>query len=186
MQSGSRKSYNDLYDRYSSLIYNVALNFVPDRAEAEDVVQEVFIGIYRSLGSFRQGSSLKTWIYKIAVNASLENIRRKKRKKRLGVTVPVQTEVGEAISPITSTLDHPGVLLEQKELAEHLFAAINNLDDAQRSAYTLKHLEGLSQKEVSTVLETSVSAVESLLVRAKRNLRRSLKSYYLEIHPQEY
>ena len=141
--------------------------------DAEDLAQEVFIEVYLKFSQFREESTLKTWIYRIAVNKCLEYLRKKNAQKRKGAHLDL---VDNLISPVG--FDHPGVRMENRELARILFSAIAKLPENQRIAFTLHKVERLSHEEISAILEKSIASVESLIHRAKQNLKVSLKSYY--------
>ncbi len=165
---------------YSERVYNTALSIVQNEHDAEDVTQEVFIEVFQSIGKFKSESRLTTWIYRIAVTKSLEFIRKKKRQKRHGILSSLfkknETEpIKEAIH-----FHHPGAQLENKERLAILFAAINQLPENQKTAFLLSKTENLSYAEISEIMRLSVSSVESLLFRAKQNLRKLLEDYYKE------
>lgn len=143
--------------------------------EAQDMAQEVFIHVYQNIGKFNGDSKLSTWIYRITTNKCLEEIRRKSRKKRSAQLSDISDEMIQNQAP---DFHHPGVALEDKERATILFEAIGKLPDPQRVAFTLSKIEQLSYEEISKVMEKSISSVESLLFRAKKNLRKLLTHYY--------
>ena len=175
LQAGSESSFRELVVSYQDRVYNTVLGFVQQTEEAEDLTQEVFIKIYQSIKTFRQDASLGTWIYRIAVTKSLDHLRQQKRKKRGGTWLSI---FGGSEEPEAPDFIHPGVVAEQKENSVMLFKAINNLPDNQKAAFLLQKLEGLGQDEIAAVLKTSVSSVESLLHRAKQNLRKILNDHY--------
>lgn len=179
LKAQNREAYAKLLDDYQELVFNTCLSFVPNSEDAQDIAQEVFIEVYNSVSKFRGKSKLSTWIYRIAVNKSLEFIRRKSTKKRFGF---MQSLSGNDM-PLDKTsyfteFNHPGVLLEQKEQQETLFNAINQLPEAQKVVFTLHRIDGLSYKEISEITGRSISSVESLLFRAKKKLRQILTTYY--------
>jgi RNA polymerase sigma factor (sigma-70 family) len=149
-----------------------------NKEDAEDVTQDVFIEVYQSLDKFKQQSNISTWIYRITVNKSLDLLRKKKRKKRFGfMTELFQKDTGE-IAVDKAHFDHPGILMEKKEQARVLFAAMDVLSENQKTAFVLFHIEELSQKEIAIIMELSPKAVESLIQRAKAVLREKLGNLY--------
>ncbi|WP_282162995.1 RNA polymerase sigma factor [Ulvibacterium marinum] len=179
LKAQRQSAYARLLDLYQKKVFNTCLSFVPNVEDAEDIAQEVFVEVYNSIGKFKGNSTLSTWIYRISVNKSLEFIRRKNTQKRFGF---MQSLTGNTV-PLDKSLyftefDHPGVQLEEKEKKEILFRAIDRLPEAQRIVFTLHNIDGLSYKEVSAISQKSISSVESLLFRAKRNLRKILTTYY--------
>lgn len=179
LQEGNETAFKQLVTNYRDKVYNTILGFVQQPQDAEDVAQDVFIKVYESIGQFKHESALGTWVYRIAVTQSLDFIRRKKRKKR-GGTILGFFGFGEREDMHPAEFEHPGVKAENREKASVLFKAINTLPENQRSAFLLQKLEGLSQNEIAEVLKTSNSAVESLLSRAKANLKKQLTAYYYE------
>jgi RNA polymerase sigma factor (sigma-70 family) len=174
LQSGDEQAFKYLVDNYQDRVYNTAIGIVQNAEDAEDVAQEVFIQVYRSIHSFKGESKLSTWLYRIATTRSLDLLRSRKSKKRFGF---IQRLMGDGEEPLHEIPDfnHPGVALEKKENAAKLFRAIGKLPDQQKTAFTLHKMEGLSYQEVSQVMETTVPAVESLMHRAKQNLRKILE-----------
>lgn len=169
-----------LVETYKRLVFNIAINFLQHREEAEDITQEVFIEVYQSLSKFKEQSTISTWIYRITVNKCLDHLRAKKRQKRFGfLTGLFHSETGEELTEI-SHFDHPGIEIEKKEKARFLFKAIEGLPENQKTAFILWHIEELPQKEIAEIMQSSVKAVESLLQRAKANLRKELEKIYPE------
>ena len=163
---------------YQQKVYSTAINIVQDHGIAEDIAQEVFITIFKNILSFNQKSTISTWLYRITVNKSLDYLRAQKRHKRWGtITGILSINTGEPIK-MPTTFDHPGILLEQKENARFLFAAIKELPENQKTVFFLAQVEDLPQKEIAEILGVSVKAVESLLQRAKSNLRKKLANIY--------
>jgi RNA polymerase sigma factor (sigma-70 family) len=154
------------------------LAIVQDTAEAEDVSQEVFVEVYESVGSFRGTAVISTWLYRIATQKALEQLRRRKAQKRFAFLTSLFGNENEVVHHPPNFV-HPGVLLEQQERAGVLFGHINRLPDNQKVAFTLCHVESLSHREIAEVMGVSVGAVESLLHRAKQQLRKSLATYYV-------
>ena len=159
------------------MVYNTALGIVQNAEDAEDIAQEVFIQVHQSVSSFKGESKFSTWLYRITVTKSLDHERRKKRKKRFAF---VRSIFGEQNEVLVNPPDfhHPGVVLDNKEDAAVLFRAIAELPESQRVAFTLNKVEGLSYQEVSEVMKNTVSSVESLMHRAKNNLKKKLEDYH--------
>ena len=174
LRQGDETAFKYLVDTYQDRVYNTAIGIVQNAEDAEDVAQEVFIQVYRSIHSFKGESKLSTWLYRIATTRSLDLLRSRKSKKRFGF---MQRLFGENNEPIHEIPDfnHPGITMDRKENAAKLFKAIAQLPDNQKTAFTLHKLEDLSYQEVSDVMKTSVAAVESLMHRAKQNLKKILE-----------
>ena len=167
-----------LIENYKDLVFNTAISFLQQQEEAEDITQEVFIEVFQSQDKFKGQSSISTWIYRITVNKCLDHLRAKKRQKRFGfLTSLFHPESGEVLHEV-SHFDHPGIELEKKEKARYLFQAIEQLPESQKTAFILWHIEELPQKEIAEIMQSSVKAIESLLQRAKANLRKELEKIY--------
>jgi RNA polymerase sigma-70 factor (ECF subfamily) len=174
LRNGDETAFRFLVENYQDRIYNTALGIVNNAEDAEDVAQEVFIQVHRSIGSFKGESKLSTWMYRIATTRALDLLRSRKSKKRFGM---LQRLFGEGNEPVVEIPDfnHPGVALDRKENAAKLFKAIAQLPENQKAAFTLHKLEDLSYQEISEVMKTSVPAVESLMHRARQNLKKILE-----------
>lgn len=178
LKKGDMIAYRELVSLFSGRIYNTALGFLQNREDAEDITQEVFVEIYRSIAGFHGRSALSTWIYRITVTKSLELIRSRSRKKRTGIFFSLVGKEDHINFASPSPFYHPGVRLENKERAAILFSALGKLPEKQRTAFTLHKLENLSYAELGEIMDVSVSSVESLMFRAKQNLKRILGNYY--------
>ncbi|MFT7331803.1 MAG: RNA polymerase sigma factor (sigma-70 family) [Roseivirga sp.] len=179
LQSGNQSAYSQLIDDYQQKVFATCISFLPNKEDAEDIAQEVFIEVFNSIHKFKGDSKLSTWIYRITTNKCLEFIRKKNTKKRFAF---MQSILGNEI-PMDKTsyfteFNHPGIVLENKERNETLFHAINQLPEIQRVVFTLHKIDGKSYKEISEIIKKSVSSVESLMFRAKKNLQKLLENFY--------
>ncbi|MBM3159659.1 MAG: RNA polymerase sigma factor [Bacteroidetes bacterium] len=175
LKQGDESAFRTLVEQYQDLVYNTALGIVQNQSDAEDVAQEVFIQVFRSIGSFKSEAKLSTWIYRITTTRSLDLLRAKKSKKRFGpLTRLWETEEESPVENI-SDFNHPGVSLERKEEAAQLMAAITQLPENQKVAFILHKLEGLSYLEIAEIMGNTLPAVESLMHRARLNLRKILE-----------
>lgn len=173
----NNEAFKTVVDTWQDMVYNTVLSIVQNAEDAEDVSQEVFIQVYESVKNFKGDSKFSTWIYRIAVSKSLDHLRKKKRKKRFAF---IQSLFGKDEELIHDPPDffHPGVALENKENAAVLFKAITALSQNQNIAFILNKVEGLTYQQISEVMKISEAAVDSLLHRAKKNLRENLENYY--------
>lgn len=178
MEDNKNISFSELVDTHKTRVFNTAISFVQNTEDAEDLTQEVFIEVHRSLSNFQAQSSVSTWIYRITVNKSLDFLRKKKRQKRFGFMSSLFHEESGEIKHDHAHFDHPGILLENKEKARYLFSAIESLPENQKTAFILFNIEDLSQKEIAEIMDTSPKAVESLIQRAKQGLRLKLENLY--------
>lgn len=175
--NGDENTFRQLVQDYQDKIFNTCISLVKNAEDADELTQDVFIEIFRSINKFRQDSKLSTWIYRIAVNKSLEHLRKMKRKKRFGMFSWFNKEDTE-LDPEIADFNHPGILAENQERAKILFKAIRNLPETQKVAFTLHKLEGLRYDQIAEVMQKTLSSVESLMHRAKTNLRKELYDYY--------
>ena len=180
LQQGSENAFRYLVENYQDRIFNTCLGVLRNAEDAEDIGQEVFVEVHRSVQNFKGDSKLSTWMYRICVTKSLDHLRGKKRKKRFAFVKSIFGENDNEPRYDIPDYVHPGVQLENKEHAAHLFKAIEELPENQKVAFTLNKIECLSYQEISEVTKMSVSAVESLLFRAKQNLKKILADYYEE------
>lgn len=174
LKRGDPGALESLFSVYKDKVYNTALSYLQNEQDAEELTQDVFIEIFNSASKFKGDSALSTWMYRITINKSLDAIKFRKRKKRFAVLTSIfKKDDGSADIEIPDFI-HPGIETELKERSAVLFKALDSLPENQRSAFILSKLENLSYKEISEVLKTTVPAVESLLSRAKQNLRKIL------------
>jgi RNA polymerase sigma-70 factor (ECF subfamily) len=178
MKSGDEKAFRQLIASYKRRVYNTCLGYVFNAEDAEDLAQEVFLEVFRSIGHFKGECGLFTWMYRICVTKSLELIRKRKRKKRAAVLISLPAMQQAGFEPSAGRIDHPGISLENAERATVLYAAIDSLPQSQRIAFSMHNLDGKSYQDIASTLELSISAVESLIFRARRNLRSRLENYY--------
>ena len=172
--------FEEIVKTHQEKVRNTCFRFVKNVEDADDVAQEVFIQAYESLSHFRNDAELSTWIYRIAVNKSLDFLRWNKRKKRYGQIKSIFglggiDENEEIQIPILSS---PGKVLEDSERREILDRVIDNLPENQKAAITLSKYKGFNNKEISKILGLSLSSVESLIHRAKKNLHKQLYNYF--------
>lgn len=176
---GKQTAYSQLLDEYQQKVFGTCISFVPNKEDAEDIAQVVFLEVFKSISNFKGDSKLSTWIFRIATNKSLEFIRKKNTKKRFGF---MQRIIGSEI-PIDQTnyfteFDHPGILMENKEKSATIFKAIDTLPESQRVIFTLAKIDGKSYQEIVEITGKSLSSVESILYRAKRGLQVKLENFY--------
>lgn len=177
LQEKSQSAFKFLVETYQNQVYNTCLGLLQNSEEAEEISQDAFIEVYKSVANFRGDSKLSTWLYRIATTKSLERIRKLKAKKRFAFLKSIGGSKDEdEVQP--ATFLHPGVQMEQKEHAEALFSAIGQLPEKQRVGFTLVKVEGLPYQEVGEVMSMSLSSIESLMFRARKNLQKLLELYY--------
>jgi RNA polymerase sigma-70 factor (ECF subfamily) len=180
LRRGDDNAYQTLITRFQQPVYNLVYRLLSDPGDACDVVQEVFLKVFRSIGSFRGHSSLKTWIYRIAMNEA-HNHRRWFGRRR-GQEIGLDDEQGDGKSyeqilpdpgrsPFDITLDH--------ETMHHIEAALASLKPAFRAAVVLRDVEGLSYEEIAEILEISLGTVKSRILRGREALREKLAGRFV-------
>lgn len=170
--------FESLVKHNQEKVRNICFRYVKNVDDADDIAQEVFIKVYESLDNFRAEAELSTWIYRIAVNKSLDFIRKQKRKKRFGQLTSLfgfNEDKEEIILPAES---NPQMDVEDKERKQILDSALDRLPENQKTAITLSKYEGFSNKEITEIMNMSLSAVEALIHRAKKNLHKQLYNYF--------
>jgi len=173
LKAKNEEAFKILVEKHKDLVYSTIIPIIQNIDDADDLTQEVFIQIYKSVKKFKEKSSLSTWIYKISLSKAYEYLRYKKRKKRFSILVNIFREDNSLID--IPDFHHPGIELEQKENAKILFDAIEKLPENQKKAYILKNIQGLSYKKISDIMDKSIASIESMLFRAKNNLKNIIE-----------
>jgi RNA polymerase sigma-70 factor (ECF subfamily) len=171
---GNEAACADLVAEHQRMVVQLAMNLLSDRDEALDLSQEVFLRVFRTIHRFRGQSSLRTWIYRIAVNQA-RNRHRFWRRRHRADQVSLDEHIaahGDFFSAGTSTPDR---VLAQKELAARLERALDGLPFDQRTAIVLREIDGLSYEEIAYSLGVAVGTVKSRLTRARQALRTELR-----------
>lgn len=158
-----------LYEKHVKQVYNLALQYVQNVNDAEEITQDVFLAAYKGLDKFRHESNHGTWLYRITINKSLDFLKAKKRKKRFFWFT------GELAENDSVEWNHPGVLIENQEETAFIFSCINELPANQKTALILHKIEQLPLVEIAVIMELSSKAVESLVQRAKTNLLKKIE-----------
>lgn len=172
--SGETEMYRLLVERYHEKIFILVRGFVHQTEDAEDVTQETFMQAFVSLGSFSGRSEFSTWLYRIGINSAYSFLRKRKRKSLFELYTD---KISSLTDFLTSTkTENPQTIMSCKETEEIIYKEIDNLPANQKTALILSRLDGLSQKEIAEIMSLSVQAVDSLVQRAKRQLKIKLIS----------
>ena len=166
-------NFQTLYEAHKNKVYNLALQYVQNKEEAEEITQDVFMVIYKKMDAFRHEAEVSTWIYRITINKSIDHLRTRQRKQKLVSLLQVIGIRPDEMDP--PDFDHPGVKLEQKERMQEIFKAINALPERQKTVLLLNKIEKVPLSEIALIMDLSPKAVESLLMRAKAGLENKLK-----------
>jgi RNA polymerase sigma-70 factor (ECF subfamily) len=183
LQAGSETAFDWLVTHYHAPVYNLILSMLGDTSDAADGSQEVFLKAFRGIRKFRQGSSLKTWLYRIAIREALNHKRWFKRHLQKNVSIDAEPEEGHAQIEIEDLGATPFEQLASREVQFAVQNALQQVPDVFRSAVILRDLEGLSYDEVAEVLECSVGTVKSRILRGRRSLRQVLEPLLKEHEP---
>jgi RNA polymerase sigma-70 factor, ECF subfamily len=174
LKSGDQSALETVFDLYSVKLYNVALRILGEPADTEEVIQDVFWTVYRKAKAFQGNSQFSTWLYRLAVNAALGKIRRRKNHKEVNYEefLPkFQSDGHHLVRPVVDWSDNLDEQYSKLELQEMLGKALDQLKPLDKSVVVLSDVEGLSDREIADTLGLSVSAVKTRLHRARLFLR---------------
>jgi RNA polymerase sigma-70 factor (ECF subfamily) len=177
-RNGDTSSFSALLRRYEGKIFRLAMNITQNREDAEDVLQEAFLKAYEHLDQFQGNSRFYTWIVRIAVNQALMKLRKRKTDRAVSLDEQIDTGEDTVIREIASWDPDPEVRYSQEELHTILNEAIQELAPIYRTVFTLRDVDGLSTEETAEVLDLSVPAVKSRLLRARLQLRDKLTRFF--------
>ncbi|MES1260263.1 MAG: sigma-70 family RNA polymerase sigma factor [Acidobacteriota bacterium] len=175
LQVGDEEAYERLIERFQAPVYNLAWRLLSDPADASDVVQEVFLKIFRNVGSFRGDSTLRTWVYRIAVNES-HNRRRWLVRHRRGETGIEETfeDSDTRERPLMDGGETPFDFTMNREAQFLLEEGLASINPVFRAALVLREMEDMSYEEISEILQVSMGTVKSRILRGREALRRYL------------
>lgn len=177
-KNGDKAALSKIVNKYSGRIYNLALRILRNKEDAEDILQETFITVVEKLHTFDGRSGLFTWIYRIAANASLMKLRKKKIVFQ-DIDDSVYNDNIEERIFVDWTQD-PSINIYDEEVKKKIDEAVNKLSDIYRSVFVLRDIEGLSIKETSAILNITEENVKIRLRRARQFLRDILSEYFEE------
>jgi len=184
LQAGSETAFDWLVNHYHGPVYNLILGMLGDTADSADAAQEVFLKAFKGIRTFRQGSSLKTWLYRIAIREALNHRRWFKRHNQKNVSIDAEPAEGCAPIEIEDFSATPFEQLAAHEIQVAVQGALQQVPDVFRSAVILRDIEGLSYEEVAEVLECSVGTVKSRILRGRRSLKEILQPLLAEKSPE--
>jgi RNA polymerase sigma-70 factor, ECF subfamily len=170
-QEGSREAFRLLVERHMKQAYNIAYGVIADHDEAEDIAQESFVRVHRSLRSFRGDAGFGTWLYRIVMNVSINRLRQKKVRERR----ELHLQAGFQERPLMdgdALVDAAGS--SEPDFHAHLERALHRLPTLQRAVVILRHMNGMSTKQVGSILNCSEGTVKTHLHRGLRKMRTML------------
>src|SRR5690348_3258263 len=172
-QSGDGEAFRTLVERHSRNVFRLAYRMTGNEEDAEDVVQETFLRAYRQLDKYEARSSFSTWLFRIASNYSLDLIRsRKRHQDKRERSVPGEPDL---LQSIPGHNPGPDRIVYSGQIQDHVESALNELSAQERTAFVLRHFEGLSIEEIGASLGTGTNATKHSIFRAVQKLRRSLE-----------
>jgi len=176
-KAGDREAFGLLVERHEASIYGLCIKMLRNPEDAEDCLQEVFVKAYKALPTFREEARFSTWVYRIATNACLMRIR-KRKLDTVSLDQPLQLGEAEIPREIADWTTNPASAVMNEELGGVLTRHINDLPTNNRIVFVLRDVHGLSTEETAGILGLSVPAVKSRLHRARLFLRERLSQYY--------
>ena len=172
-RTGDAEAFRVLVERHSRTLFGLAYRMTGNESDAEDVVQDSFLRAYKQLGTFDDRASFGSWVYRITVNCSLDFIRA--RKRRSEQMQPADADMEDPIAALPSLDPGPDRLALSGQIRERLDSALSRLSDTERSAFVLRHFEGMCLEDVSRALGCQPGAAKHSVFRAVRKLRRALE-----------
>ncbi len=171
-QQGNTRAFEQLITMYQDRVYAMSYQLTGNRADAEDLAQNVFIKAYRSLPTFRNEADFGTWLYRITVNLSINE----KRKKKPDVYLdnPVQTQDGEMPRMVVSDTESPEEAYEKKEFRDMIREALGELSTEHRAVLVLREMQGYSYDEIAVMLDCSLGTIKSRINRARLTLKKEI------------
>jgi RNA polymerase sigma-70 factor (ECF subfamily) len=177
--SGDQTAFHELVGRYKKKIYYLAYDITGDHQEAEDISQEVFMKMYRSLKTFRKDAKMSSWLYQITVNTSIDSLRKKSSKPARSIDefdpsfiqaeLPAGGSGAYALNPVLTT--------ESAQIQEHISQALKKISARERTVFVMRHYNDLKLHEIAEILNITIGTVKSLLFRAIKKLRKELSTY---------
>jgi RNA polymerase sigma-70 factor (ECF subfamily) len=167
VRNGSRQAFTELMRRYQERVYWTARRIVGGHDDAEDVAQETFVRAYLNLGEFRSDSAFFTWLYRIAVNLSLNHLRKRQVVRYL--------RESDLLSRFVAGEETPSSEYEFKETQGRLHAAVQTLPERQKAVFVLRFFDGMQYDEIAEILKTSVGGLKANYFHALRKIREAMK-----------
>lgn len=176
---GHATAFEELVARYERKVYNLAYRMTGSHEDARDITQEAFLKVYTSLRHFRGDAAFGTWLFRIASNMCLDELRRRRRRLLVSIDEPYQHEEGEVQRQLPDSGADPGQVAEIRDLQRMVHDAIQHLSDDHRLIVVLRDLQGFSYEEIASMLDCSLGTVKSRLNRARAALRKYLEDQEL-------
>ncbi len=182
---GCEESFEELISRYETKAYNLALRLTRNELDAEEVLQDVFVTVYRKIESFEGKSKFSSWLYRITVNAAFMKLRKRKKHQAISIDEMLPQLENQALSQTASFRDKCDSRALCNEMRGTIEDAIRRLPEEYRAVFVLRDIDGLSNKEVGELLNLSIPAVKSRLHRSRLMLRKRLSRFYEDYRSDE-
>ncbi len=176
--AGCNFSFEEIVRRYETKVHNLAMRLTRNAEDAEEVLQDVFVTVYRKIEGFEGKAKFSSWLYRITVNAAFMKLRKRKQDQSVSLDDMLPHLQNKAITQRNAFGARSDSLAINNEIKDALESAINKLPDDYRAVFILRDIDGLSNKEVGDILGLSIPAVKSRLHRSRLMLRRRLKRFY--------
>jgi RNA polymerase sigma-70 factor, ECF subfamily len=183
-QEGDQLSFEELISRYSAKAFSLATRLTRNQEDAEEVLQDVFVTVFRKIDGFEGKSSFSSWLYRVTVNSALMKLRKRRQDQSIPMD-EVLSQVANKASTRSTFFTEGEAGRTRAEISAALEEAIVSLPDEYRPVFVLRDIDGLSSKEVSEILDLSVPAVKSRLHRSRLMLRKKLAPFYQELTDQD-
>lgn len=177
-KKGSLEAYEEIVARHETKVFNLAMRYTRNQEDAEEVLQDVFTTIYRKINSFQGKSAFSSWLYRIVVNAAFMKLRKRKQNQAISIEDMSITAKQKYLDDTSMQGYRSKNIAQNRELRSVLKQAIEKLPDQYRAVFILRDIDGMSNQEVSQILELSIPAVKSRLHRSRLMLRKRLRRYY--------
>ncbi len=168
--SGDVDAFEELIKGYKKMAYNIALRVLRNKEDAEDISQEALIKVFKNIGSFNMKSSFKVWLYRIVMNTCLD-FKRKKNIVTYSIDKPLENDENEIMQDIPDNTYNPDIVIQNELESQMLYDSIDSLDDDFRTVIVLRDMQGLSYKDIASVLSCNEGTVKSRLNRARNKLK---------------
>ncbi|MCB0324397.1 MAG: sigma-70 family RNA polymerase sigma factor [Bdellovibrionales bacterium] len=175
---GCTASFEELIGRYETKVHNLAMRLTRNAEDAEEVLQDVFVTVYRKIEGFEGKAKFSSWLYRITVNAAFMKLRKRKQDQSISLDDMLPHLQNKAITQRNAFGARSDSLALNNEIREALEGAIGKLPEDYRAVFVLRDIDGLSNKEVGEILDLSIPAVKSRLHRSRLMLRKRLRRFY--------
>lgn len=184
-KKGDVEAFEQLIAGYQKRVFNIALKMIGNPEDASELAQETFIRVFKSIGKFKEESLFSTWIYRIATNICLDELRKRKGKKEISLDEDIKLENGEVSRQIEDTGPSPEAVAERNELRRKVNDAIGLLTEEHRLVIIMRDIQGFSYEEIAKITGCPEGTVKSRINRARQSLKQLLKDR-VELLNEEY